>query len=125
LCIIVLTIVVHCSTGTGGAGGKDKTFKPKAGAATTPSATGTTTDLSRTRKTLNGNLKQCVLLPPGEGWNCMMLMIDVVYYLLFKRFVGEDRNEWLAVNTVDFFNQINLLYGSIVEFCTDRTCPIM
>jgi MOB kinase activator 1 len=38
---------------------------------------------------------------------------------------GEDRNEWLAVNTVDFFNQINLLYGSITEFCTDATCPIM
>ncbi|EOD38426.1 hypothetical protein EMIHUDRAFT_224486 [Emiliania huxleyi CCMP1516] len=24
---------------------------------------------------------------------------------------GEDPNEWLAVNTVDFFNEINLLYG--------------
>jgi len=29
----------------------------------------------------------------------------------------EDLNEWLAVNTVDFFNQINLLYGryAVVE----------
>ena len=31
---------------------------------------------------------------------------------------GEDENEWLAVNTVDFFNEINLLYGVIAEFCT-------
>jgi DNA mismatch repair ATPase MutL len=29
------------------------------------------------------------------------------------------------VNTVDFFNQINLLYGSITEFCTDASCPVM
>lgn len=50
----------------------------------------------------SGNLRQAVVLPSGE-----------------------DRNEWLAVNTVDFFNQINLLYGSITEFCTDQTCPIM
>ena len=38
---------------------------------------------------------------------------------------GEDPNEWIAVNTVDFFNQINMLYGTITEFCTEETCPIM
>lgn len=38
---------------------------------------------------------------------------------------GEDLNEWLAVNTVDFFNQLNLLYGSITEFCTPTACPVM
>ena len=32
---------------------------------------------------------------------------------------GEDVSEWLAVNTVDFFNEINLLYGIIAEFCTE------
>ena len=57
----------------------------------------------------------------------------------------EDLNEWLAVNSkkkkfqtkkkltiifflktaVDFFNQINLLYGSITEFCTEEFCPVM
>lgn len=39
--------------------------------------------------------------------------------------VGEDLNEWLAVNTVDFFNQVNLLYGTLMEFCTPATCPKM
>lgn len=29
------------------------------------------------------------------------------------------------VNTVDFFNEINLLYGVIAEFCTDQACPVM
>ncbi|KAI9792423.1 MAG: Mitotic exit network component [Peltula sp. TS41687] len=38
---------------------------------------------------------------------------------------GEDLNEWLAVNVVDFYNQINLLYGSITEFCSPQTCPEM
>ncbi|KAF8980224.1 MOB kinase activator 1B [Entomortierella lignicola] len=38
---------------------------------------------------------------------------------------GEDLNEWLAVNTVDFFNQINMLYGTITEFCTPQDCPVM
>jgi len=50
----------------------------------------------------SGNLKSAVQLPEGE-----------------------DRNEWLAVNTVDFFNQINMLYGTITEFCTPRDCPVM
>jgi len=38
---------------------------------------------------------------------------------------GEDLNEWLAVNTVDFFNQVNMLYGTITEFCTPEECPTM
>lgn len=50
----------------------------------------------------SGNLKEAVRLPPGE-----------------------DLNEWLAVNTVDFFNQVNLLYGSLMEFCTTATCSTM
>ncbi len=34
-------------------------------------------------------------------------------------------NEWLAVNTVDFFNEISLLYGIVSETCTKDTCPVM
>ena len=26
---------------------------------------------------------------------------------------------------MDFFNQINMLYGTITEFCTPQECPIM
>ncbi|RVW69927.1 MOB kinase activator-like 1A [Vitis vinifera] len=50
----------------------------------------------------SGNLREAVRLPPGE-----------------------DANEWLAVNTVDFFNQVNLLYGTLTEFCTPENCPTM
>ncbi|KAF2654074.1 hypothetical protein K491DRAFT_717483 [Lophiostoma macrostomum CBS 122681] len=38
---------------------------------------------------------------------------------------GEDKDEWLAVNVVDFYNQINLLYGGITEFCSPQSCPEM
>ncbi len=38
---------------------------------------------------------------------------------------GEDINEWMAVNTVDFFNEISLLYGIITEYCTKALCPVM
>lgn len=38
----------------------------------------------------SGNLREAVLLPPGE-----------------------DLNEWLAVNTVDFYNAISMLYATL------------
>ncbi|KAM6328623.1 MOB kinase activator 3B isoform 2-T2 [Alca torda] len=38
---------------------------------------------------------------------------------------GEDQNDWVAVHVVDFFNRINLIYGTICEFCTESTCPVM
>lgn len=38
---------------------------------------------------------------------------------------GEDAHEWAAVHVVDFFNQINILYGTITEFCSPHSCPRM
>ncbi|CCE62805.1 hypothetical protein TPHA_0D01650 [Tetrapisispora phaffii CBS 4417] len=38
---------------------------------------------------------------------------------------GENENEWLAVHCVDFYNQINMLYGTITEFCSPQSCPRM
>jgi MOB kinase activator 1 len=81
-------------------GDKNKTFKPKKS-----HSKGTKRyELHKYAKNTlgSGNLKVAVKLPDRE-----------------------DLNEWLAVNTVDFFNQINLLYGSITEFCTPKTCPVM
>ncbi|GMM28483.1 Mob1 protein [Martiniozyma asiatica (nom. inval.)] len=39
--------------------------------------------------------------------------------------LGEDHDEWLALHVVDFYNQINMLYGTITEFCSPQTCPRM
>ncbi|KAI8057909.1 Mob1/phocein [Syncephalis plumigaleata] len=38
---------------------------------------------------------------------------------------GEQVSEWMIVHAIDFFNQVNLLYRTIVEFCTPRNCPVM
>lgn len=48
------------------------------------------------------SLKDCVKLPPAE-----------------------DLNDWVAVHLVDFFNRINLIYGTISESCTEESCPTM
>ena len=70
---------------------KNKTFKPvkSHGASSTKRH-----KLSEYAKATlgSGNMRQAVVLPKGE-----------------------DVNEWLAVNTVDFFNEISLLYGTITE----------
>ena len=50
----------------------------------------------------SGNLQQAVLLPEGE-----------------------DVNEWLAMNSIEFYNQINILFGVVQGFCTQQSCPIM
>ncbi|KAA8534778.1 hypothetical protein F0562_029780 [Nyssa sinensis] len=77
-----------------------KTFRPKKSA---PSGSKGAQLQKHIDATLgSGNLREAVRLPPGE-----------------------DLNEWLAVNTVDFFNQVNILYGTLTEFCTASTCPTM
>ncbi|XP_037045476.1 MOB kinase activator-like 3 [Bradysia coprophila] len=48
------------------------------------------------------NLRQVVKLPPGENLN-----------------------DWIAVHVVDFFNRINLIYGTVSEYCNATICPTM
>ncbi|XP_071702699.1 MOB kinase activator-like 1A [Rutidosis leptorrhynchoides] len=80
--------------------GNQRTFRPKKSA---PSGSKGAQLRQHIDATLgSGNLREAVRLPPGE-----------------------DINEWLAVNTVDFFNQVNLLYGTLTEFCTPEICPTM
>ena len=82
--------------------GKDssKTFRPKKNI---PEGTHQYELMKHAAATLgSGNLRLAVKLPEGE-----------------------DLNEWVAVNTVDFFNQINMLYGTVSEYCTAESCPIM
>ncbi|CAJ0581262.1 unnamed protein product, partial [Mesorhabditis spiculigera] len=38
---------------------------------------------------------------------------------------NENLDDWIAVHTVDFFNRINLMYGTIADACTPATCPTM
>mmetsp|Transcript_31464 Transcript_31464/g.86539 ORF Transcript_31464/g.86539 Transcript_31464/m.86539 type:complete len:247 (+) Transcript_31464:153-893(+) len=38
---------------------------------------------------------------------------------------GSSEEEWLAVTTVEIFNELNLLYSAFRDCCTDATCPEM
>ncbi|CAK7291387.1 MOB kinase activator 1B [Vulpes lagopus] len=93
--------VSFCPTTPGPNGSRSsKTFKPKKNI---PEGSHQYELLKHAEATLgSGNLRMAVMLPEGE-----------------------DLNEWVAVNTVDFFNQINMLYGTITDFCTEESCPVM
>ncbi len=60
-------------------------------------------------------LKQIARMTLGSG--NMQLAVELP--------AGEDFKEWLAVNTIEFYNEINVLYGILTEFCTPESCPIM
>ncbi|CBK24102.2 uncharacterized protein [Blastocystis hominis] len=38
---------------------------------------------------------------------------------------GVDPNEWIAVHTIDFYNDIIMIYNSVKEECTVYSCPVM
>ncbi|CAK1578886.1 unnamed protein product [Parnassius mnemosyne] len=38
---------------------------------------------------------------------------------------GLDYNEWLASHTLALFDHVNLVYGTVSEFCTAASCPEM
>jgi len=38
---------------------------------------------------------------------------------------GENINEWIAMNTIELYNTMNLCYGIVSEFCSESTCPQM
>ncbi|CAL8079278.1 unnamed protein product [Orchesella dallaii] len=44
---------------------------------------------------------------------------------LVKMPVGLEENEWMASQTIALFEHVNLIYGTISEFCTSTTCPDM
>nr|DAD44270.1 TPA_asm: hypothetical protein HUJ06_002500 [Nelumbo nucifera] len=48
-----------------------------------------------------------------ENWNCFILCILNVFLCS------------LSFSAVDFFNQVNILYGTLTEFCTPSNCPTM
>ncbi|EAY06083.1 Mob1/phocein family protein [Trichomonas vaginalis G3] len=38
---------------------------------------------------------------------------------------GENKNEWIAVSTVDFYNQLSFILNPLLDFCKEETCPEM
>nr|ACO10738.1 Mps one binder kinase activator-like 3 [Caligus rogercresseyi] len=38
---------------------------------------------------------------------------------------GENLEDWIAVHVVDFFNRLNIIYGTVSDHCNPKTCPKM
>eukprot|EP00326_Haptolina_ericina_P042354 CAMPEP_0181257312 /NCGR_PEP_ID=MMETSP1096-20121128/50179_1 /TAXON_ID=156174 ORGANISM="Chrysochromulina ericina, Strain CCMP281" /NCGR_SAMPLE_ID=MMETSP1096 /ASSEMBLY_ACC=CAM_ASM_000453 /LENGTH=229 /DNA_ID=CAMNT_0023355625 /DNA_START=84 /DNA_END=773 /DNA_ORIENTATION=+ len=38
---------------------------------------------------------------------------------------GEDVREWISALTIDFFNDINMVFAVAADACTELSCPIM
>lgn len=38
---------------------------------------------------------------------------------------GRDVNDWLAMNVVEFYNQLNIFYSIVETDCNEKTCPHM
>jgi hypothetical protein len=54
-----------------------------------------------------------------SGW------LSTASYIFAIRVVERHLLILLLQTVVDFYNQINLLYGSITEFCSPQSCPEM
>lgn len=70
----------------------------------------------------SGNLRNAVALPDGEDlneWVAVNSKLTLICYRLSCIYVS------ITIVAVDFFNQINMLYGTITEFCTEESCVIM
>ena len=81
-------------------GGDGKTFKPRRG-----HRPGSRQFQLHQRAELtlgSGNLREAVALPDGE-----------------------DLDEWLAMKSVDLFNEVELVYGTVSDYCTEASCPRM
>lgn len=68
----------------------------------------------------SGNLRLAVMLPEGEDLNEWVAVNSKLLYFWFYKIKCTS-----FISAVDFFNQINMLYGTITEFCTEDSCPIM
>lgn len=33
--------------------------------------------------------------------------------------------DWLVLNAVDFYNQVNIMYAALCDLCSEATCPSM
>lgn len=110
-------LIVDCASSPSNARSRNQ-FKP------TRSNKGTTSYQLRqfAEATLgSGSLRKAVKLPEGEDLNEWLAVNGMLWT---KRFQGGAQAHEIDI-VVDFYNQINLLYGSITEFCSPQSCPEM
>ncbi|KAJ6407268.1 hypothetical protein OIU84_010719 [Salix udensis] len=100
-----------------------KTFRPKKNA---PSGSKGAQLQKHIDATLgSGNLREAVRLPPGEDINEWLAVNSRVFFILCNFISRQVSSMEISILAVDFFNQVNILYGTLTEFCTSANCPTM
>lgn len=59
-----------------------------------------------------------------NGWLSIVRLIPVCS-CPHQRHRAEQTRLYRIQTALDFFNQINMLYGTITEFCSNQECPVM
>ena len=84
---------------------------------------------------LNGDKATCIFYI-FEVWGDMWVLLKyawlkidfildhAIFIVFFVHFPFHSFHSFF-VSAVDFFNQINMLYGTVTEFCTEESCPVM
>ncbi|XP_076848949.1 MOB kinase activator 2 [Brachyhypopomus gauderio] len=76
--------------------------------------------------TLRNNVKTsvCVEEKPYELESFLKEQLPGIDLLALSALPHDvDRHEWMAFNTISFFQNITLLSSALSEFCTSTTCP--
>ena len=77
----------------------------------------------------SGSLRKVVKLPEGEDkdeWLAVNGMLCCCCPLLYPFHFGRSNlANHIRLPVVDFYNQVNLIYGAITEFCSPQSCPEM
>ena len=68
----------------------------------------------------SGNLRLAVQLPEGEDTNEWLAVHGKCVWVEFELHIW-----WLCHAAVDFFNHLNMLYGTVTEFCTPQEVCMM
>ncbi|KAK4396853.1 MOB kinase activator-like 1A [Sesamum angolense] len=118
-----------------------KTFRPKKGSPSGSKGVQLKKHIDATLGT--GNLREAVKLPIGEDLNEWLAVNSKIFLqwmeslksktssttsfeLLISDVGRKGKKMFLRrCHTVDFFNQVNILYATLTEFCTPSTCPTM
>ncbi|CAK8686322.1 unnamed protein product [Clavelina lepadiformis] len=63
--------------------------------------------------------------PYLEAEVCQQPSVAIDLSKIIHKPADVDTKEWVATHTISLFHNANLLYGTVSEFCTAESCPIM
>lgn len=103
--------------GGGGGGGANQNSQPSR----SPTVPSSSVSQNQTNPTMGSNGKPLYLCQPFV--QAGLLKGNFKNIVALPKYV--DMREWVAVNLVDLFNNLNLFYSVVTEVCNNEGCPTM